>query len=133
MANEPVTEVRLIAILKDFRNEIREDMDRQRKEMKHDVDKQTKNITNDFLEALAEYNIGAIKPALDELNSKVDSLIDRVEKVGQEINWLKRDLKDIKAEFSTSASIKQHSQLKAKILSLQEELNEIKQRIGLTN
>ena len=58
---------------------------------------------------------------------------EQIKKIEQEIKWLKRDIKDLTAEFSTSVSMRDFASVKAKILTLEEEVNELKAKVGLTN
>jgi archaellum component FlaC len=60
-------------------------------------------------------------------------LQEQIKKIEQEIKWLKRDIKDLTAEFSTSVSMRDFASVKAKILTLEEEVNELKAKVGLTN
>lgn len=113
MANEkqPLAEKRLIAILKDFRKEMR----------------------LDFQETLAQYHEEEVFPRFEEIKREITKLSEKVGKIEQEIKWIRRDIKDLTAEFSTSVSMKDFVGLRAKILTLEEELNELKAKVGLSN
>jgi len=120
MANDkPVTEVRLITILKEFSKDFR-------KEVQLDLQKLRGELRLDFQETLSQYREEEIIPRLDKINGRLD-------KIEQELRWIKQDIKSLKAESSTVVSMKNFASLRAKILSLQEELDEIKAKIGLAN
>jgi len=158
MANDkPVTESKLISVLKDFRKDIQSDIQNSannlrkefksdlkiqgqairkefkfglsnlRKEFKSDLDKQSEELKESFLETLAHYHNGETIPRLNEI-------IKQVESIDQRLKWVKNDLKDIQIEFSTDkASKKEFNELFSKVTTMQKELERVKIKIGLTN
>lgn len=123
----PVTEAKLISVLKEFRKDIQKSFDKQRKDIQKDFDKQRKDLNEDFLETLANYHNGEIIPKLNEIIKAINSL-------DQRLKWVKRDLKDMETEFATNmVSKKDFNRLRAEVMDIKEELKRLKTKVGLTN